>query len=119
MGKRGAEEVEDGNEAYLKRQKISNSKSTGANTTTEEVRSGRQLRQSLAFDQDAGRAKHGRKSDIILQTIANFLKAFNPSKPFSMHSLPPTQRTVLALPSSPNTSTPKYLQMRKTKLPSS
>ena len=62
MVKRAAEDVQDGNEAYLKRQKITNSKSTGANaitTTTEEIRSGRQLRQSLSFDQDAARAKHG------------------------------------------------------------
>jgi nucleolar pre-ribosomal-associated protein 1 len=59
MAKRSAEDVEDGNQAYLKRQKIS---STGASKTfnpPEEIRSSRQLRQILTFDQDAGRAKHG------------------------------------------------------------
>lgn len=60
MVKRAAEDIQDGNEAYLKRQKITNSTSSGANTTTtEEIRHGRQLRQLLAFDQDLGRAKSG------------------------------------------------------------
>lgn len=63
MAKRPAEDIEDGNQAYLKRQKISN---TGASKTfnpPEEIRSSRQLRQILAFDQDAGRAKHGMLRD--------------------------------------------------------
>jgi len=58
MAKRSAEEVADGNQAYLKRQKISNPVKK-MSTPTEEVRSGRQLRHILAFDQDAGRSKHG------------------------------------------------------------
>lgn len=57
MGKRPGGEVEDGNQAYLKRQKISN---PGKVTVpAEAIRSGRQLQQILAFDQDAGRSKHG------------------------------------------------------------
>lgn len=59
MVKRGAEEIVDGNQAYLKRQKIGN---TSINhVATEEIRSGKQLRQTLAFDQDNSRAKHGKK----------------------------------------------------------
>jgi nucleolar pre-ribosomal-associated protein 1 len=55
MGKRTSEKVEeDGNQAYLKRQKISHVVSSA-----EDVQSSRQLKQLLAFDQDAGRAKHG------------------------------------------------------------
>lgn len=58
MVKRGAEEASDGNTAYLKRQKISTS-ANATSTVTEDIRSGRQLRQTLAFDQDVGRARHG------------------------------------------------------------
>ncbi|KAE8450452.1 hypothetical protein EG329_006527 [Mollisiaceae sp. DMI_Dod_QoI] len=54
MAKRPAEEVIDGNQAYLKRQKIT---STEQQAPTEEIRSARQLRQILAFDQDASRSK--------------------------------------------------------------
>jgi len=60
MSKRSAEDVQDGNQAYLKRQKISNPavpKKTGPPT---EIHSAKQLRQLLAFDQDSGRAKHGK-----------------------------------------------------------
>jgi nucleolar pre-ribosomal-associated protein 1 len=60
MAKRSAEDIDDGNQAYLKRQKIS-SVGTKAPGLAEEIRSARQLRQILAFDQDAGRSKHGRK----------------------------------------------------------
>lgn len=56
MGKRAPEPaVEDGSQAYLKRQKISHVVSSA-----EDVQSSRQLKQLLAFDQDAGRAKHGK-----------------------------------------------------------
>lgn len=58
MAKRPAEEVIDGNQAYLKRQKIT---STAQQAPTEEIRSARQLRQILAFDQDASRSKQGKK----------------------------------------------------------
>lgn len=51
-------EVEDGNQAYLKRQKIKHATTNSA----ERIQSSRQLQQLLAFDQDAGRAKHGVQS---------------------------------------------------------
>ena len=57
MGKRSVEDVGDGDQAYLKRQKITSTIKT--TTTTEDIRSARQLQQTLAFDQDAGRSKHG------------------------------------------------------------
>jgi nucleolar pre-ribosomal-associated protein 1 len=57
MGKRPADEAVDGNQAYLKRQKITSS--TNA-TPPEEISSARQLRKLLAFDQDAARSKHGK-----------------------------------------------------------
>jgi len=62
MVKRGADEIVDGNEAYLKRQKIGNSagNSNANHVAAEEIRSARQLRQTLAFDQDNSRAKHGK-----------------------------------------------------------
>lgn len=56
------EEEEDGNQAYLKRQKISNNPTPTPYTpvpSTDEIRSARKLRQILAFDQDAGRSKQG------------------------------------------------------------
>jgi nucleolar pre-ribosomal-associated protein 1 len=59
MGKRPVEEVVDGNQAYLKRQKISNTVSAGP---ADEINSGRELRKLLAFDQDAARSKHGGSS---------------------------------------------------------
>jgi hypothetical protein len=67
MGKRPVGEVEDGNQAYLKRQKISTSGKFTA--STEEIRSARQLRQMLAFDQDAGRSKHGTCTRSMLNKI--------------------------------------------------
>lgn len=58
MAKRPVEDVEDGNQAYLKRQKISN---TGkVSTGAEEIGSARQLRQILVFGQDSARSKHGK-----------------------------------------------------------
>jgi hypothetical protein len=56
MPKRPAEAAVDGNQVYLKRQKITKSISAGP---AEEIRSARQLRQLLAFDQDASRSKQG------------------------------------------------------------
>jgi len=59
MAKRTADEFEDGNQAYLKRQRIStNSSSSAPSNPADEIRSARQLRQILSFDQDAGRSKH-------------------------------------------------------------
>lgn len=46
---------EDGDQAYLKRQKIKHVSSVPA----EEIQTSRQLRQLLAFDQDLARSKHG------------------------------------------------------------
>lgn len=57
MSKRGVEDlVEDGNQAYLKRQKIKHIPSVPAET----IQSSKQLRQLLAFDQDVAKAKHGK-----------------------------------------------------------
>ncbi|KAG0652528.1 URB1 ribosome biogenesis 1 [Hyphodiscus hymeniophilus] len=63
MAKRPAE-AEDGNQAYLKRQKISNPGKLSA--PAEEIRSGKQLRQTLAFDQDSGRSKQAIRSFKVL-----------------------------------------------------
>lgn len=57
MGKRSSEVVEDGDQAYQKRQRISNV--TKTTYTSVDIQSARQLQQTLAFDQDAGRSKHG------------------------------------------------------------
>ena len=46
--------VEYGEQAYLKRQKIKH-----VTSSTEEIKSSRQLQQLLAFDQNFGRARHG------------------------------------------------------------
>ncbi|CZR63316.1 probable URB1 Nucleolar protein required for the normal accumulation of 25S and 5.8S rRNAs [Phialocephala subalpina] len=67
MTKRPAEEVADGNEAYLKRQNIT---PVSKQIQTEEIRSARKLRQILAFDQDASRSKYG------IQTFKTFLDSF-------------------------------------------
>ncbi|RDW69720.1 putative ribosome biogenesis protein urb1 protein [Coleophoma cylindrospora] len=59
MVKRSVDSVEDGAQAYQKRQKISiNAPYTETEVQpVDQVKSGRQLRQILTFDQDAGRAK--------------------------------------------------------------
>jgi nucleolar pre-ribosomal-associated protein 1 len=59
MGKRPAAESVDGNQAYLKRQKITNMANVAP---ADEITSARQLRKLLAFDQDAARSKHGKFS---------------------------------------------------------
>jgi nucleolar pre-ribosomal-associated protein 1 len=59
MAKRPAEENVDGNEAYLKRQKITSTRSVPPAGPPIEIRSGKQLQQVLAFDQDSGRSKQG------------------------------------------------------------
>jgi nucleolar pre-ribosomal-associated protein 1 len=56
MGKRPVGEILDGNQAYLKRQKITNTANSGP---SDEINSARQLQKVLAFDQDAARSKHG------------------------------------------------------------
>jgi nucleolar pre-ribosomal-associated protein 1 len=67
MSKRTVD-ADDGNQAYLKRQKISH---VAPLTAVEEIRSSRQLQQLLAFDQDTGRAKHG-----MYSTAAHFTLQF-------------------------------------------
>jgi nucleolar pre-ribosomal-associated protein 1 len=59
MGKRPSDEIVDGNQAYLKRQKI---KSSTNIAPPDEINSATQLRKVLAFDQDAARSKHGKLS---------------------------------------------------------
>ncbi|PQE24632.1 ribosome biogenesis urb1 protein [Rutstroemia sp. NJR-2017a WRK4] len=60
MGKRNAEVIEDGDQAYQKRQRISNG--TKTSSTSIAIQSAAQLKQLLAFDQDAGRSRHGIQS---------------------------------------------------------
>jgi nucleolar pre-ribosomal-associated protein 1 len=67
MGKRKVEDILDGKEAYQKRQKIT--KSAPVTITTEEIRSARQLGRLLAFDQDAGRSKHGMQRSSLKTKI--------------------------------------------------
>jgi nucleolar pre-ribosomal-associated protein 1 len=78
MGKRPANEVEDGDQAYLKRQKISNPGYDNVGPTTpaaaaEKIRSGKHLGQTLAFDQDSGRAKHGNTKPSATHSLANMI----------------------------------------------
>ncbi|PMD35805.1 hypothetical protein L207DRAFT_637001 [Hyaloscypha variabilis F] len=75
MGKRPADEIVNGNQAYLKRQKI---KSSTNITPPDEINSARQLRKVLAFDQDAARSKHG------IQTLKKFLDDFSNSEDKSL-----------------------------------
>jgi hypothetical protein len=58
MGKRTADDIEDGSQAYLKRQKIGNVVEKAGSVI--EIHSGKQLRQLLAFDQDPARSKNGK-----------------------------------------------------------
>ena len=58
MAKRPVEEIENGNEGFSKRQKIS--KPGMVSAPVGEIRSGRQLQQILAFDQDSGRSRRGK-----------------------------------------------------------
>ncbi|KAK0120629.1 hypothetical protein ONS96_010833 [Cadophora gregata f. sp. sojae] len=71
MAKRPAEENVDGNEAYLKRQKITSSGRSGPFAGPPvEIRSGKHLKQVLAFDQDSGRSRHA------IQSLKVFLDGF-------------------------------------------
>ncbi|KAF7861611.1 uncharacterized protein EAF02_010565 [Botrytis sinoallii] len=69
MSKRSSEVVEDGGQAYQKRQRISNV--TKTTYTSVDIQSARQLKQTLAFDQDSGRSKHG------IQSLKAFLDSFS------------------------------------------
>lgn len=80
MAKRYAEEVEDGNQAYLKRQRISGA--TQPFSAPAEIRSARQLRQILAFDQDTGRAKHGMRENHLKLLLLTRIQPFTASKRF-------------------------------------
>ncbi|PVH80324.1 hypothetical protein DL98DRAFT_515428 [Cadophora sp. DSE1049] len=71
MAKRPADGNVDGNEAYLKRQKITSSSRSGPPAGPPiEIRSGKQLRQVLAFDQDSGSSKQA------IQSFKVFLDGF-------------------------------------------
>ena len=61
MAKRPIEEVVDGQQAYLKRQKITNAKPVNAGPALpeEETSSGKQLQRLLTFSQNAARLKQG------------------------------------------------------------
>ena len=59
MAKRPVDEVVDGNDAYLKRQKLTHSVEKQSSTPIEEIRSGKQLQRILAFDQNAAQSRHG------------------------------------------------------------
>jgi len=54
-----AEDVTTGSDAYLKRQKITHQANSHVAASADNIQSSRQLKQLLAFDQDAGRSKHG------------------------------------------------------------
>ena len=83
MGKRAAEDIEDGNLAYLKRQKIGNV--VEKTNPAVEIHSGKQLRQLLAFDQDAARSKNGKLESIsLLSTHTNLHQRSFLSRHFSM-----------------------------------
>lgn len=69
MSKRFADDGGDGNQAYLKRQKLSNPVNTAPTGPEEEIRSGKQLRQLLSFSQDSGRSRHGRLSTVQDLTV--------------------------------------------------
>ncbi|KAH8678755.1 ribosome 60S biogenesis N-terminal-domain-containing protein [Tricladium varicosporioides] len=70
MAKRMAEDVADGTQAYMKRQKISNVVPQLGPST--EIYSSKQLHQLLAFDQDTVRAKHAIQSfKTFLETCIN------------------------------------------------
>ncbi|KAK6586922.1 hypothetical protein PZA11_000212 [Diplocarpon coronariae] len=74
MAKRPAEENVDGKEAYLKRQKITTSvRSSPPAGPPIAIRSGKQLRQVLAFDQNAARSKQA------IQSFKLFLDGFAPA----------------------------------------
>jgi hypothetical protein len=79
MAKRPVDEVEDGNQAYLKRQKISNPGKPTAPIV--EIRSGRQLRQILGFDQDSGRSKQGKGLLETWEFLLMHLQQSNRSRP--------------------------------------
>ncbi|CAG8974405.1 hypothetical protein HYALB_00010045 [Hymenoscyphus albidus] len=80
MGKRTADDLEDGNQAYLKRQKIGNVGKAGHTHAVgnlgppTEIHSGKQLRQLLAFDQDSTRSRQG------IQSFKAFLESFASSE---------------------------------------
>lgn len=75
MAKRSAEAAdgEDGDLAYLKRQRIS--APTKIPSPAEEVRSAKQLQQILAFDQDTGRLRQGGYSALPLPEFTNGLSS--------------------------------------------
>ncbi|PBP16834.1 ribosome biogenesis protein Urb1 [Diplocarpon rosae] len=71
MAKRPAEDSSNGNEAYLKRQKITHSiRSTPSAGPPIIIRSGKQLRQVLAFEQNLARSKQA------IQSFKLFLDGF-------------------------------------------
>lgn len=69
MSKRSSQVVADGDQAYQKRQRISTV--TKTTYTSVDIQSARQLKQTLAFDQDSGRSKHG------IQSLKAFLDSFS------------------------------------------
>ncbi|KAH8593447.1 ribosome 60S biogenesis N-terminal-domain-containing protein [Bisporella sp. PMI_857] len=72
MSKRFAEDSRDGDQAYLKRQKISFASNVQTPNPAEDIRSARKLSQLLAFDQDVPRSRHAIQSfKVFLESIAN------------------------------------------------
>lgn len=83
MAKRPAEDPVDGEQAYLKRSRISKPVKFTKTGPVEEVKSGKQLQQLLTFDQDQGRSKHGkwlyyhtRGYSLITRQVYNASKHF-------------------------------------------
>jgi hypothetical protein len=94
MAKRSAGEAFDGNEVYLKRQKLT----TGLNLAQNGIHNGAQLRQALAFDQDLRHAKQGKDSQIMskikLLTISA-VQGFKHSNLFSITS--PNRKQIIRI----------------------
>lgn len=88
MSKRYAEDEGEGDQAYLKRQKISfgsNEAIASANPSIDlEIRSARKLRQILAFDQDVTQSKKGtaRNSELSPGVLTDILLAIQSFKAF-------------------------------------
>ncbi|TVY94160.1 Uncharacterized protein LAWI1_G000472 [Lachnellula willkommii] len=82
MAKRGVEDLEDGNQAYLKRQKISNTNVSKPTSSPTEIRSARELRRLLSFDQDSTRSKHGKNGMNLGEICSNTIPAIESFKAF-------------------------------------
>lgn len=86
MSKRAPVDLGDGHDAYMKRQKLSHGLKTA--NTQEEIQSGRQLQQLLAFDQDLARGKHGTYLSVDFDRMTAFRSSDGCVPPRYIISLP-------------------------------